>query len=75
MADFERMMIAAATMSRFEFRVYLRKQFGRRNPLKNLTTRVQYKGDRVIVTLECPREDLAKLVRKLRGIIALPEEA
>jgi len=74
-ADFERMMFAAATMSRSEFRVYLRKQFGRRNPLKNLTTRVQYKGDRVIVTLECPREDLTKLVRKLRGIIALPEEA
>jgi nuclear transport factor 2 (NTF2) superfamily protein len=73
-ADFERMMIAAATMTRSEFRAYLRKEFGRRNPLKNLATRVQYKGNRVIVTLECPKEDLATLVKKLRGIIALPED-
>ncbi len=72
-ADFERMMIAAATMTRSEFRAYLRKQFGRRDSLKNVTSSVRYKGNRVIVTLECPMEDLERLVKKLRGIIALPE--
>ena len=55
-------------MTRSEFHAFLRKEFGRRNPLKCLTTRV-------IVTLECPKEDLGKLVKKLRGIVALPEEA
>ncbi len=41
-ADFERMMFTAATMVRPEFRAFLRKGFGRRNLLKDLTTRVHY---------------------------------
>ena len=58
-----------------ECHAFLRKESGRRNPLKDLTTRVRYKGNCVIVTRECPKEDLGKSVKKLRGIIALPEEA
>jgi hypothetical protein len=77
-ASFRRLMIAATTMIRDDFRAFLNNEFGRNGRAGWIaSSQVRYKGSSVIVTLTCPREDAPRLFKKLRGVadLELPEEA
>jgi hypothetical protein len=65
---FRRIIVAAATMPRSKFRVYLDKQFERRGRRIKVAGKVFYKGNRATVMLTCDKADAAKLLKKLEGI-------
>ena len=68
---FKRIIIAAANLSRDQFRAFLDTYFGRRGCVTNVTGRGAYKGKHAIVTLVCMKEDDPILLKKLQGVANL----